>query len=68
MKIEEVVSKLNEMLWIAEQVEEGAKGLGLNGDMDRIIAILKGRIRLLDPLSVDSIDYFRLKQDGRTTK
>jgi hypothetical protein len=68
MKIEEVVGKLNEMLWIAEQVEEGAKGLGLNGDMDRIIAILKGRIRLLDPLSVDSIDYFRLKQDGRTTK
>ena len=68
MKMNEIVSKLNEMLGIAEQIKERAKGVGLDGDMDRIIAILKGRIRLFDPVHFDSVDYFNLKQNERTTK
>ncbi len=63
MKMNEIVSKLNEMLRITEQTKEGAKGIGLEGDMDRIIAILKGRIRLFDPLNFDSVDYFNLKKE-----
>ena len=62
MKREETVSKLYEMLSLAEQIREEEVGIGLAGDIDRIIAILKEKIRLLDPFRFDSIDYFNLKR------
>lgn len=62
MKREETVSKLYEMLSLAEKIREEEVEIGLAGDIDRIIAILKEKIRLLDPFRFDSIDYFNLKR------
>jgi hypothetical protein len=66
MEISEAVIKLREMLSLAEQIKAGGVQVGLAGDIDRIIAILKEKIRLFDPLNFDSVDYFKLEgeRDG----
>jgi len=61
MEISEAVIKLREMLSLAEQIKAGGVKVGLAGDIDRIIAILKEKIRLFDPLNFDSVDYFNLE-------
>ena len=61
MEREKIMAKLHEMLAIAEQVNAEVGEIGLVGDMDRITAILKEKIRLLDPLNFDSVNYFDLK-------
>ena len=61
MEISEAVIKLREMLSLAEQIKAGGVQVGLAGDIDRIIAILKEKIRLFDPLNFESVDYFNLE-------
>lgn len=54
MERQEVIKRLRQMLSIANELQ--GEGIELAGDIARIVAILKDKIRLLDPLHSESVN------------